>query len=239
MLPAYATNTQKFYARIMQEGVILYKSPIDVLDTENVFFELPRTYFVELIDSANQQFFMVNYMSFTGYVKKECVQTIVGTPKKPFLTDISFRIYAEPSRDMRSEPTTSGGSLSQVTYIPLMSKNLTFIGKITGEELVSGRTDIWYYCKYSADRDYYGYVYSDFCDQLTPILDNTESVTYTSSPVFSTPQQQQTAIPLTDKTTGIIIAILFVPAGIFAFMILKNKKILKQEKIHSKEVVDY
>ena len=37
--------------------------------------------------------------------------------------------------------------------------------------------DIWYYCKYTADKDYYGYVYSDFCDEISPFINNNEELT--------------------------------------------------------------
>ena len=235
-----ASTFDTYYARIMYDDVYLYKSPIDVDNYSNIYFELPRTYFVELTDSSNNEFFQVNYLNFTGYVKKECVQTIVGTPKNPYLTDISFRVYAELSRDLRSEPTTLSGSSSQVAYIPLYSRNLTYYGTIEGETLIDGRTNIWYYCKYSADQDYYGYVYSDFCDELSTIALNTEEVTYTTSPDFGSTESSDTSLPLDSNATGIIIAVLSIPALIFVFMILKSTKILSREKHNNnKEIKDY
>jgi len=236
---AYASNTQSYYARIMQDDVLLYKNALEINDYSNIYFTLPRTYFVELVDDCSNGFYKVNYLNFTGYVKKECVQTIVGTPQNAFLSDYNFRVYSEQSRDLRSEPTTESGSSSQVAYIPLLSRNLTYYGYIVGEEVIAGRTNIWYYCKYSAEQDYYGYVYSDFCDELPKIQENTEQVTYTTSPKFNENNEIPTTIPLKDKTTGVIVAILCVPAGIFLFMIFKNKKILNVEKSQSKEIVDY
>ena len=235
----YATNTKTYFARIVKDDVKLYKTAVDAEDFSNVHFILPNTYFVELIDETANGFFKVNYLNFTGYVKKECVQTIVGTPATPYLNNISFRVYSEQSRDLRSEPTTASGSLSQVAYIPLLNRNLTYYGTIIGEQLIDGRTNIWYYCKYSADQDYYGYVYSDFCDELTEIMPNLEKVTYTTNPDFSPEQSPTVAIPLENKATGIIVAILCLPACAFLFMIFKNKKIFTTEKTKTKEVVDY
>jgi len=236
---AWASTSVSYYARIMQEDVLLYKTAVDANDFSNVYFSLPRTYFVELLDDTKNGFYFVNYLHFSGYVKKDAVQTIVGTPITPYLTDISFRVYSEQSRDLRSEPTTISGSSSQVAYIPLLSRNLTYLGSIIGEELIDGRTNIWYYCKYSADKDYYGYVYSDFCDELAEIPLNTEQVVYTSSPNFDPPTNQETALPLKNKTTMFVIAVLSIPALIFMFMIFKNKKILSSEKVRSKEIIDY
>ena len=39
------------FARIMYDDVYLYRSPIAVDDCTNIYFELPQTYFVELLDS--------------------------------------------------------------------------------------------------------------------------------------------------------------------------------------------
>ncbi len=236
-----ATTFDTYYARIMYNDVYLYKSPIDLDEYANIYFSLPRTYFVELLESSNSEFYKVNYLSFTGYVKKDAVQTIVGKPITPYLENQSFRVYSEQSRDMRSEPSTQSGSSTQVVYIPLYSRNLTYYGSIQGEELVNGRTNIWYYCKYSADQDYYGYVYSDFCDEfdLDKIPLNYEEVSYTSEPNFDTPQEAD-SLPVENKTTAIVIAILTIPAIVFIFMILKGGKLFNKEiRKQTKEIQDY
>ncbi len=228
-----------YYARIMTSDAYLYRSPLDLDDYSNVYFLLPQTYFVQLVGSSNSQFYEVNYSSFTGYVKKDCVQAIVGVPKTAYLDNLNFRVFAEMSRDLRSEPTTKSGSSSQVAYIPLYNRNLTYFGSIAGEQCIEGRTNIWYYCKYSADEEYFGYVYSDFCDELpNPLPTNSEEVTYTTAPDFNE-TEELTSIPLENSTTGIVIAILCVPALIFVFLILKGTKIMKREKSASSEVQDY
>ncbi len=236
----YAVDSTTYFARIMQDEVYLYKTPLNVDDVSNIYFSLPKTYFVELVEEESG-FYKVNYLNFNGYIKKECVQPIVGAPITPFLENINFRVYSEQSRDLRTEPNTKSGSSSQVAYIPLLNRNLTYYGKIVGESLIDGRTNIWYYCKYSADKDYYGYVYSDFCDELSEIKLNTEEVTYTSSPNFNAQNSTQTptTLPLKNKTTGIIIAILCLPAGAFVFLIIRNKRIVSENRTPSKEIIDY
>ena len=234
-----ASNNVTYFARVMFDDVMLYRAPVDTTDSSNVYFELPKTYFVELLDSANDTFFYVKYMSFEGYVKKDSVQAITSTPSNPYLENISFRVYAELSRNLRNEPNTTSGTSSQVAYIPLLSRNLIYYGKIEGECLIEGRTNIWYYCKFTADKDYYGYVYSDFCDELTPILTNSEEVTYTSNPDFKPVEIEQTSIPPNDKSVGVIVAILAVPTLIFLFMIIKSKNILTKERVRDKEIIDY
>lgn len=236
---AYASNINSCYARIMQDDVYLYKNAVDIDDYSNVYFTLPRTYFVELIASENSKFYKVNYLNFNGYVKKECVQPIVGTPLTPYLTNVNFRVFSEQSRDMRLAPNTENGSNGQVVYLPLLTKNLTYYGSIIGEAIIENRTNIWYYCKYSADKDYYGYVYSDFCDEMSPTPLNTEAVTYATNPNFGEIEEPTNALPMENKTTSVVIAVLCVPAVLFAFLMLKNSKIMKKQNTENSEVKYY
>lgn len=234
----YASDV--YYARIMQDDCYLYLAPVEAEDYSNKLFLLQKTYFVQLLDNAGQNFFKVKYKNFYGYVKKEKVQTIAGTPQTPFLTDLSFRVYAELSRDLRSSPSTKTDSSTQIAYIPNLCRNLTFYGKIEGDSLIEGRTKVWYYCKYSADKDYYGYVYSDFCDELqNPLPINSEEVEYTLAPNFEQQQAINTALPIENKTTGIVIAILSVPACLFVYLILRSSKISTIKRTKQNEVIDY
>lgn len=236
-----AAVNKTYFAQIMFDNVYLFKSPNDIEDNSNIFFELPRTYFVELLESENSTFYKVNYLNFTGYVKKDCVQAIAGIPTCPYLENIHFRIYSELSRDLRSEPNLENGTSGQITYIPLFTRNLTYYGKIYGEVLIDGRTNVWYYCKYSAEQDYYGYVYSDFCDEMTTITENTEKVSYIDNPNFNLTDPINTSytISQTDNNFGIIVAILTIPAIAFLFMIVKGKHIFNKEKLKDKEIIDY
>lgn len=239
ILPFVSANSTTYFARALFDNVYLYKNPIDINDYSNIFFEIPKTYFVELLNSANEDFYFAKYENFSGYVKKGCVQPVVGTPQNPYLNNLNFRVFAELSRDMRSEPSTNYSS-TQITYIPLMSRNLTYYGQIEGDSLIEGRTNIWYYCKYSGEKDYYGYIYSDFCDELNPIPLNNEYLQTLDTPIFTNTSYSETnSIPVKSNTLGIIVAILCVPALVFAYMIIKGKNFVQKEKTTNKEVIDY
>ncbi len=243
---ACAETTATYFARIMTDNAYLYIKPIEtnMEDFSNIYFKLPKSYFIKLTDSYNSQFYLAQYLDITGYVKKDDVQSIVETPKMPYLNNISFRVYNEISRDMRKQPSSSGGTENHVAFIQLNSQNLTYYGEITGESLNSYRTNIWYYCKYTADKDYYGYVYSDYCDDgyglpiSLPL--NTEEVTYTTSPDFHVSEAEEiTSLPVESKTTWIVVMVLSVPAIIFLIMILKTAKFDKANKIRKSEIKDY
>lgn len=233
-----AYENQTYYARVLFEQVYLYKSPIDNNDYSNIYFELPKTYFVELL-SKQGNFYQARYMNFTGYVKKDSVQAVSSTPINPFLTNISFRVYAELSQNLRSSPYATENNSNLITKIPLLTKNITYIGKVYGECLIDGRTNVWYYCKYTSSNEYVGYVYSDFCDEMPVIPNNLEELTYINNPTFEVYSPPPTTIPESNNVVGVIIAIMTVPALIFVFIVMKSSKIVLRQKHKEKEVVDY
>ena len=217
-----ALNTPTYFAKIMYEEVYLYKKPIDNDSCENIYFTLPKTYYVLLTGNENEMFYQANYLDFCGYVKKESVQAVAGTPNQPYLKNINFRIYADMSRQLMSEPNISSITSTQIASIPLYARNIKYYGKILGETLIDGRTNIWYFCKYTADKDYYGYVYSDFCDEIpNPLPMNTENFTFIHNPNFELNVTTSQTIPIKDHSVKIIVFILCIPALIVAFMIIK------------------
>ena len=160
----------------------------------------------------------------------------------PFLDNLSFRVYADLSRKLQSEPNISSTSSNLLATIPLYSRNLTFLGIIHGESLIDGRTDIWYYCKYSADIDYYGYVYSDFCDELPErIPHNTEPIEFIANPTFENISESNViqTLPINNKYTSIVIGVLCIPAIIFVVMLVNGNSFMHKEKFKNKEVIDY
>lgn len=236
-ISVYAYNDQTYYARILYDQVYLYKSPLDNNSIDNIYFELPKTYFVELINKQGN-FYEARYLDFIGYVKKDSVQAVASTPKNPFLNNINFRVYAELSQNLWSSPSNENPS-NLITEIPALTKNIQYIGKITGSRLIEGRTNIWYFCKYSNNSDYYGYIYSDFCDEMNIIQNNIEELTYINNPSFQDEILANNSIPQESNIVGVVVAILSVPALIFMFMIIRGTRIISGEKIKGKEVVDY
>lgn len=233
-----ALDTQTYYARVLFEQVYLYKTPNTDNSISNIYFELPKTYFVKLI-SKSGDFYVAKYQDFTGYVKKDSVQAVSSMPSKPYLDNVTFRVYAELSQNLWSIPTTQGNS-NLIVEMPILTKNISYIGKINGECLIEGRTNVWFYCKYTnANEDYYGYVYSDFCDEISQITNNTEELTYINNPTFEAYIEQINTIPENSNIVGIIIGILSIPALIFVFMIMKSSRILNNDKLKRKEIVDY
>ncbi len=235
--PTVFANNEQLYARVMQENTYLYRSPYNDDSIDNVYFELPKTYFVELISSPNKDFFEARYMDIIGYVKKDCVQAVSSTPKTPYLSGYTFRVFADMSEELRSTPTNNNNN--HITSIPHLANNIIYIGSISGESLIEGRTNIWYYCRYIGDKVYDGYVYSDFCDGLANISPNIEELKYIPNPSFSTTTQSDINKNISNNFIGILIGILSIPALIFVFMILKSKQILSDNSHRNSEIKDY
>lgn len=236
---SYAVETQEIYARVMYDDVYLYKTP-DLESKESIFFSLPKTYFVKLIDRYDETFYIAEYKEFTGFVKKSEVKAVTHTPKQPYLNDMSFRVYAEKSQDLRSLPSTSSNNSNIITNIPLLSENLTYYGYVHGDSKIVGRTDIWYYCRYNGEADYFGYVYSDFCDKFSidSIPLNTENVSYTENPTFEKLEKVYSTLPSKSNNIGIIVLILSFPALVFLYLLLRNSKIFSRSQKHG-EIQDY
>ncbi len=231
-----ASQPNTYYAKVLFEQVYLYKTPVEDNSINNLYFELPKTYFVELLNKSGD-FYYARYLNFKGYVKKDSVQAVSNTPTNPFLTNINFRVYAELSQKLYSLPSTQNSTLIQ--NIPHLTKNITYLGKLNGECLIQGRTNIWYFCKYTLDKDYYGYVYSDFCDEMNEINQNNEEVTFIANPTFEKNVEPTKTIPITSNYVSIIIGLISIPALIFIFLILKGTKILNKENLKGKEIIDY
>ncbi len=221
-----AVNITNYYARILFEQVYLYKTPVEDNSISNIYFEIPKTYFVQL-SGVQGDFYKATYLNFHGYVKKDSVQAVDSTPVNPFLDNITFRVYAELSQNLRSEPLANNSNL--IIQIPPLTKNIQFIGQINGECLIEGRTNIWYYCKYTNNNsNYYGYIYSDFCDEMTNIKSNNENLNYINNPTFEENIKPINSIPKNSSVVGFVIGILSIPALIFLFLIMKSGKILNQ-----------
>ena len=230
-----AQTPQTAYAQILHAGCYLYKTPIDNPNYNNVFFMLENSYFVELLSDYNDDFYKAKYLDVVGYVKKSQVQCVKGTPKTPYLNNISFRVYSDLSRAMYDKPYMNTNNPTLKIYLPLYCQDLIYYGIIYGESAVEERTNIWYYCKYTTT-GICGYVYSDACDKMTTIIPNSEKLPYISTPTWNisiTPNQLITVDSKPFKITVMLICIPFIIFAIFLFRLAYTKT---QQKYNKKEI---
>lgn len=253
----YADNKLQ-YAKIVGSNVKLYRTTSGSEDISNIFFTIPKSYYVLLRPCDNDDYYSATYIDEEGFVKKNEIQCVKGIPSKPFADNISFRVFIPSGVDMRSSPIQSEG-INHIASIQYLETNLKFYGIIDGEQVISHRSSEWYYAKYYKNGSYEkGYIYSVFCDLLTDIPENLEMLEYideadfdikqttanvaTESEFSSLPSITQIIIIVAVSLPCIfIIYLLFKPTKITSRMIenaeLKSKK--KPRKIKRKDYYEY
>ena len=230
------------YAQIKEDNVYLYKTNLSTF-LNNAYFEIPKSYFVMLLNNIDETFYKVQYKSMVGYVLKEKVTPVLEKPVNPYLENVSFRVYAQDGLNLMSSPFTSQNPQIVSNLPPL--PNLEYFGKITGDEIVEGRGTTWFYCQTNSLESHNtqeskksGYVYAGFCDNLTPFSENTEKLTPTSNP-FETENHEYLyyLINLSPLLKAIIIVLVCIPAIILILLLFspfKIQKKIKQKKISTK-----
>lgn len=220
-----------WYGRVF-DLAYFYSLPQD--DSE--MFAIEPSYFVQLTADFNTTFYRAKYMGVEGFVKKKDVQVTSSNIKKPFLNDIFFRVYLSQSQTIYSSPTSNS---SVIKEIPLYTKNVCFIGKINGQTLISERSNEWYYCSYTLDKTYYGYVYSEGIDQMTKINKNVEECDYVEYADFSTPTNQLSVVPQDSQSYNLVVIFVILAVGVFVILALKGKSIIENKGKKNKEVTNF
>lgn len=231
--PAHAQNT--VFARIEKTGVFLYNSPVD--DIAYKVFEIPKSYFVELLgkaEDADNLFYSARYLDVCGYVKKSDVVPVQGTPITPFADNISFRVFALAGLDLKSTP--SGDSpFNRIVNVPYLSTNLVYYGTCPGQQLIPEKSNLWFYCKYiNGNNTYFGFLYSEFCDKLSPIPTNTEILPVFVGELFAPPKTEQTsqhtAPNISTELKIFVIIAISLPCIFIVYLLFKPTKLAESNQ---------
>ena len=75
------TNVE-WYGQVLEQDTYLYRTPTNKIEN-NVYFIIEPTFFVKLIENANNLFYKVEYLDISGYVKKNEVQVVKNKPSNP------------------------------------------------------------------------------------------------------------------------------------------------------------
>ncbi len=154
---------------------VLYKSQSIDSSIDNVYFVIPETYFVTILDS-NEHIYKVQYDKYIGYVKKDSVVVAKFTPNVKTLEGVKCNIKYTSGTQVWSKPSTSG---SVLTTIPAATENITYIAACYGEIPMGGTSNSWYYISYTPSTNstnvYEGYIYSENVAFVSEIVDNLET----------------------------------------------------------------
>ncbi len=233
LIPTTAATPKTWYGRVFDSNIYFYSSPVD--DNEHIMFAIEPSYFVELTADFNSTFYSAKYMGLSGFVKKKDVQPTSDTIKNPYPSQIFFRVYLPISQVMYSAPSTSADIVVQ---IPIYTKTLNYIGSSFGEVAIVERSNKWYFCKYTLDKEYFGYIYSEGVDQLSNIPKNIEECSYVEFADFSAPSTNLSVVSTSSKSFNLIVVLSCLGVGVFIILVAKSGIILhsKQEK---KEVTNF
>lgn len=235
------------YARITKDNTYFYHQPVDTVSSAK--FILEKTYFVLLLEKEKNGFHKALFDQEEGYVRAQDITYVVGTPNQPFPPKRSFRVFSLSGLNIRSAPSQSQES-NTLDTIPFLENNIIFYGIMPGEEMIKYKGNIWYYCWYNkGDRTIKGYVYSAFCDLLTPVSPNIEQLETTNTPIFEeslpTGGGNYDAITSLPKLTQIlVISGVSLPCIVIIYLLFKPTKISidngkKKKKIRKLRNSDY
>ena len=215
----YITYT---YAQVKEDNIYLYKTNLSTFP-QNAYFEIPKTYFVTLLNNMDDVSYKVEYNGLVGFVLKSGVTPVLERPQNIVPQNITFRVYSSDGLNMMSSPFSSLNP-EVVTTLPFLP-TLNYLGKIEADELVEGRGSTWYYCTY---QNFSGYVYAGFCDSLTLIPPNTETVTPISNPFYNEDNEYlYNLINLSPFLKVLIITLVCLPCVVLIFLLFKPFKIRK------------
>ena len=222
------------YAKIAYNNVYLYCLPEN--KDENRLFMLPYTYFVKLLSNEGDDFYYVQYEDIFGYIKKNSVTPMKGTPVCPYATS-NFRVFSLDGIGLYDKPQIEEEKLADIPYL---SQDLVYYGIMQGQEVIPEKSNQWYYAKYSTTGRF-GYVYSVFCDKLAKIEENTESFDIISTPLFN---EEKASKELTPVAMTFIILGVSLPCLIVLYLLIKptmlTEKLTKERpKLRAKRRRDY
>lgn len=209
------------WCRITTDNTMLYKE-IPSSNNESICFSLPTTYFAEILDCADEEYYKVNFNNVVGYVKKENVTKVYSTPLMPFPVDITFCVNSSVQAVIRDIPSTNGEYLG---VIPT-SKEAIYLGTTTGDEAILGLGTEWFYVRFGDDENNLsGFIYAPLTQNLKEIPENTEEVLLT--PAAAEESGFILSPELMDSKTILIIICLCVVGFLLLlaiFLPLKKKK---------------
>lgn len=213
--------TSYVYARAENDGAYLYKTP-SVVQEDNIYFEIPKSYFVLLISNFTTDFYKAQYRDIVGYVLKNTVSPVKEKPQTPYLTDITFRVFSSDGLEMLSSPFPS--KYKAVVKTVELYKSIDYYGICYGDEYVDGRGNIWYYCKDGES----GYLYKGLCDNLGPIPLNMESTTTIENPFEDGDNDYlYSLIDLSIEMKILLVILVCAPSLLLVYMLFKPFKIKK------------
>ena len=168
----------KKYAKAKENCFLFKTTDISSLNYSNIFFCVPETYFVTILQEINSAIYKVEYKGKVGYVSADSVILSTFVPVVPTLDDVFCDVVSSSGTQIRSSPNSETKD-NILANIPASSKNLEYVAFIFGIKPVGSLSDVWFYVYYFPESDptsyYEGYVFSEKVCNVSEIVLNKEN----------------------------------------------------------------
>ncbi len=215
------TNT---WAQVTFKGAYVYKTPEVNNSIKNIICVAENTYYVEILSSYNERLYKINYNGTSGYIEKDKVKRVNGTPETPYPNNIKLTTYNKNCY-LRTTPTKEESNI--ISIIPSNYNGLTFVGTTYGEQIGDFDDNIWYYVEYLGTK---GYIYNEYVSSINTIFPNTEQLS------FANTDYDVVINPLSDGTTTLVIVLLSLPTFAILFLLYKKTKPRKAKLTNQIEI---
>ena len=163
------------YAKALSDCVMYRSSELNY-DANNVYFVIPESYFLTVLENVSDECMKVQYDKYVGYVDSSTVIVATFIPIVKTLKNVTCDIKETSGTQIWSLPSTEGNVL---TTISAGTKNISYVAFVYGDLPSGGESNLWFYVSYTPSFNstnvYEGYIYSENVTNISEIVLNTES----------------------------------------------------------------
>ena len=212
----YAEVEKVFYAKATTSGTCFCETPSE----NSVLFEIPTSYFVQ-VEYVVDDYYKVSYDGLQGYVKKDKVSLMNGTPTTPY-AQATFKLFVPYS--LYQSPSQTSLEICKLST----DMTIKYYGAKAGQQLTS-KSNIWYYSSITdGENIFYGYVFSGTTDHLSNIPTNNESFEIVNEDALNSTTSEFTA--LSTGTKIILIIAISIPSLLILYFLIKPSRIMQMNK---------
>ena len=225
----YGESENTIYAKVLKDCV-LYKNEEMNYELSEIYFEVPESYFVVVLENISEKCLKVQYGKYIGFVNSASVEIARFEPIVKTLDNVTFDIKENVGTKIWQYPSTSS---TMFVTLDAGTSGVSYIAAVSGQVPNGGKSDIWFYVIYTPSYDstnvYEGYVYSENTTNLSEIVFNTET---NPIEISDEKQENEKLIYISSTIKTIVIAIIVIPIILFFVVILYNltKKLRKNAK---------
>lgn len=223
---ASASIEKPLYAKIQTSDCVLYEMP----QHTSPICTLRKTFFVQ-VEEKFGDFYKVNYNGISGYVAKNKVSLMDGTPNNKYFS-ATVKLFS-PTYPLYEKPSESSSEVTTLSRENVM----TYYGYIQGQTAANSNNNIWYYLSVNqGGKTLYGYVFSQAVAGENPEAnsqDNTENFPVIDESIFTDYSASFSSLSVGTKIM-LVIAI-SVPSLLILYFLIKPNKIAQSPKKKTKK----